>query len=291
MVMRGGWLVLFSTVLIALAYAGDRLIVQAAQNAGTFPEYGPQAAWLLLDRLFRLLAVLGSGGVAYVALRGHAPRLAGVGTVALGLYFAAFPAVNAATRLQADLPLYRDVFWPAYLVAWVATVVTVVGLLVAVRPTLPAAVSPFWRAAAVVALVALAYGADLAIVELYQMAAAGTVLPLLAVDIAARFGVVTATVWLAWATLRGPRSRVVGGAMLVAGLYLAIGLAAGQFLLVDAATGDPVPGLDLLPNAQLVVRWVATVMTVLGVAELVWPSAERVRPESAAPTPAGSAIG
>lgn len=104
-----------------------------------------------------------------------------------------------------------------------------------------------------------------------------------ALDTVTRIGVLAVLLGLAWLVFQGPRSRIVGLAMVVVGGYVGLVPQLSIAFLVD--TGIQLPPLvnELLSHSTSFVIWAATGVAVLGVIELLVPtravSQARVAPE------------
>jgi hypothetical protein len=101
-----------------------------------------------------------------------------------------------------------------------------------------------------------------------------------------RLGVLAALLGLAWLVFRGPRSRIVGLAMVVVGGYL--GLVPELSLMVLANTDIQLPpfAIELLSQSTGFVLWAATGVAVLGAIELLAPTSAEARSRTAPELPA-----
>jgi len=284
--VRGWWLFVVSVVLIALAYVGDRLLVELATWVGTYAgEIGRLGLSVGLAGILRVAAAVAIAALCWLAWRSPRHRAAGLAMIGLGLFYSlVVPAVLAwaiSTRTAVSIPFTADLFWPAHLVRWLSTAIVLAGLVLLLRPSGASPVSswsrrhasawPWVRLIIIPALIGVAYLADVAMAAgLLELAAGTSGAPLL-MDIVARFGTLASLLALSWVVVRGPRRRLIGALTLLAGLYVFAGVVISS-LLGSRGLEVPIPGLDLLPYPGDAVRWLGAGLTLLGVGELLWPT-------------------
>lgn len=88
----------------------------------------------------------------------------------------------------------------------------------------------------------------------------------------ARIGVLAALLGLAWLVFRGPRSRMVGLAMVVVGGYVGLVPELSIEFLANTAIQLPPLAIELLGQSTGFAFWAATGVAVLGVIELLVPT-------------------
>ena len=85
-----------------------------------------------------------------------------------------------------------------------------------------------------------------------------------------RFAVLALLAGLGWLVMRGPRSRPVGAAMVVMGMYL--GLAQSYPALLENTVISAFPlTMEALGGGDMAI-WASATVAVLGLASVVWPS-------------------
>lgn len=125
------------------------------------------------------------------------------------------------------------------------------------------------------ALIASAYVADRIVDQaLREAQATFTVTSVIWLDVIARVAVVTLILILAWLVFRGPRSRAAGLAMAILGVYTAV-LPQLGFVLPEFADilARPPFMSELLGHSGGFATWAATAVMVLGIFELIRPTA------------------
>jgi hypothetical protein len=125
------------------------------------------------------------------------------------------------------------------------------------------------------ALIAAAYVADRILFEgLREAQATFSSTGYLGLDAVAQVGMVTLILVLAWLVFRGPRSRAAGVAMAILGFY--VGLLPQLSFVLEEATGiqiQPPFRLELMLPPSGFAMWAATAVMVLGLFELIRPTA------------------
>lgn len=86
----------------------------------------------------------------------------------------------------------------------------------------------------------------------------------------ARFAVVAVLIGLGWLVMRGPRSRPVGAAMLVIGLYLGLAQIYPTLLSDTGISAFPLT-IEALEGGDMAI-WASATVAILGLVNLLWPS-------------------
>lgn len=88
-----------------------------------------------------------------------------------------------------------------------------------------------------------------------------------------RFAVVALLAGLGWLVMRGPRSRPVGAAMVVIGMYLGLAQIYPALLADTGISAFPLT-IEALGGGDMAI-WASATVAVLGLASLIWPSSAK----------------
>ena len=260
------WVTLIASIgMVVVAYAADRVIVVAWQNAGAFPETARTAVGMNVIVGAAVVALM--VGLGWLVLRGPRDRGVGLAMLAIGLYASLVLPLGIVMRVA--FPFALDAFeLPSHLLRLAGTVVAVLGLVQilpseAEGPSAVAGAGPmrgWWAVPAGLVLIGLAYPGDRILADAWaQLPASGSAIgPAMALDTLLRFAAVTALLAIGWLAYRGQRGRLPGA------LMVAIGLAVSVVL--------PLLGPNSLPVAYLVAV-VGAAVAAIGLVQLLLPTA------------------
>lgn len=137
----------------------------------------------------------------------------------------------------------------------------------------------WWALAASLGVILLGYLADrltgLAVAEPPAPISNEWLNAVLVIETLERIVAISLFLLVSWLVYRGPRSRPVGTAMLLVGLYVALVVPAFGVAWRMSNGHIPLPPIAdvlLLTSPTNLTWWAGWLVTVLGIVELIWPS-------------------